>query len=87
MGSVDFQVVGDGNVLFDSGILTNTSPVVSISVSVVGVKTLTLIVNNAIPNNIDYDHADWAVAQLLSAPKAPVAPVLAATALLQARSS
>ena len=69
-GSVDFQVVGDGKVLFDSGILTNTSPVVSINVSVVGVQTLTLNVNNGIPNNIDYDHADWAGAQLLSAPEA-----------------
>src|SRR5207302_1478261 len=26
-GAVDFQVIGDGKVLFDSGILTGTSPV------------------------------------------------------------
>ena len=65
-GSVDFQVIGDGKVLFDSGVLTNGSPVVSINVSVTGVNTLTLVATNGIANNIDYDHADWANAQLLS---------------------
>ena len=59
-GAVDFQVIGDGKVLFDSGVLTNSSPVVSINVSVVGVNTLTLVANNGVANSIDYDHADWA---------------------------
>ena len=73
-GSVDFQVIGDGNVLFDSGVLTNSSPVVSINLSVVGVNTLTLVANNGVANSIDYDHADWAGTRLLSNPTAPAAP-------------
>ena len=32
IGSVDFQVIGDGKVLFDSGILTNSSPTVHVAV-------------------------------------------------------
>ena len=80
-GSVDFQVIGDGIVLFDSGVLTNASPAVNINVSLVGVKTLTLVASNGVVGSIDYDHADWAGARLLSTPQAPSAPtaVLAVT--------
>jgi hypothetical protein len=74
-GAVDFQVVGDGKVLFDSGILTGTSPVVHVNVNVTGVQQLTLVATNGISGSIDYDHADWAGAQLLvpsnSPPTAP----------------
>ncbi len=73
-GSVDFQVIGDGKVLFDSGKLTGASPVVHINVSVAGVKTLQLVATNGISGSIDYDHADWAGAQLVGAPSAPTAP-------------
>ena len=73
-GSVDFQVIGDGVVLFDSGVLTNTSPVVSINVSVAGVQTLTLVATNGVVGSIDYDHADWAGARLLSTAMVPTAP-------------
>jgi len=82
IGSVDFQVIGDGKVLFDSGVLTSASPTVHVAVSVAGVQTLTLVVNNGVPGSIDYDHADWAGALLLSIPSAPAAPAnLAATAI------
>ena len=64
-GSVDFQVIGDGKVLFDSGILTNDQ-VVQINISVGGIQNLQLIATNGIANNIDYDHADWAGAELLA---------------------
>jgi hypothetical protein len=64
-GSVDFQVYGDGVLLFDSGVLTNDQ-VVNIAVSVAGVKTLTLVATNGVPGSIDYDHADWANAQVLA---------------------
>ena len=87
-GSVDFQVVGDGKVLFDSGIVTNASPTVSISVSVAGVKTLQLIATNGVQGSIDYDHADWAGAQLLSQAQTPAAPTsmtAAATSTTAAR--
>ena len=75
IGSVDFQVIGDGVVLFDSGVVTNSSPVVHISfVSVAGVKQLTLLATNGVAGSIDYDHADWAGAELISAPATPTLP-------------
>jgi len=66
MGSVVFQVIADGKVIFDSGVITSGSSTMSINVSVVGVQNLTLVATNAIAGNIDYDHADWAGAQLLA---------------------
>ncbi|HET6249180.1 MAG TPA: NPCBM/NEW2 domain-containing protein [Tepidisphaeraceae bacterium] len=74
-GSVDFQVIGDGKVLFNSGVVTNKSAVVHINVSVAGVKQLTLLASNGVAGSIDYDHADWAGARLTSQAAAPVAPV------------
>ena len=62
---VHFQVYGDGVLLFDSGVLTNDQAA-HLAVSVAGVKTLTLVATNGIAGNIDYDHADWANAQLLA---------------------
>jgi hypothetical protein len=73
IGSVDFQVIGDGKVLFDSGVLTNNSPIVSLDVSVVGVQQLTLVASNGVVNSIDYDHSDWAGAKLISVAAAPAA--------------
>ena len=66
VGSVDFQIIGDGKVLFDSGVLQNGNAPVNINISVAGVQTLTLVATNGIPNNIDFDHADWANARLLN---------------------
>jgi hypothetical protein len=74
-GAVDFQLIGDGKVLFDSGILTGSSPVAHINVNITGVQQLTLVASNGISGSIDFDHADWAGAQLLlpsnSSPTAP----------------
>ncbi len=83
-GSVDFQVVGDGKVLFDSGVLHNGVGVAGtpVSVSVAGVKTLTLIATNGVAGSIDYDHSDWAGAALAGTPTLPAVPAsLAATAV------
>ena len=74
IGSVDFQVIGDGKVLFDSGVLNNGNPAMSISISVAGVQQLTLQATNGIPGSIDFDHADWAGAYLLGTPAKPSAP-------------
>ena len=60
---------------FDSGVLTNASPIVHINVSVAGVKELTLLGTNGVAGSIDYDHADWAGARLISTPAAPPVPV------------
>ena len=74
VGSVIFQVIGDGKVLFDSGIINNAGPSAHIAISVAGVNQLSLVANNGVPNSIDYDHADWAGAQLFGAPTIPAAP-------------
>ena len=64
LGTVRFQVFGDGVLLFDSGVLTNNQPA-SVVVGIAGVRTLTLVANDG-GDGIDYDHADWAGAQLLA---------------------
>ncbi len=64
-GSVDFQVYGDGVLLFDSGVLTS-GQTANLAVSVAGVKQLTLVATNGVAGSIDYDHADWANAQVLA---------------------
>ncbi len=64
-GSVIFRVIGDGKVLYQSAILTGTSPINSINRSVAGVQQLTLEVVSSIPGTIDYDHSDWAGARLI----------------------
>ena len=73
LASVDFQVLGDGKVLYDSGDLGLNSPIVHIAVPVTGVQTLTLVATNGVAG-IAYDHADWAGALLYTNPIAPTAP-------------
>ena len=85
-GSVDFQVIGDGRVLYDSGVLTGTSAVAHVAVNVTGVQTLTLQATNGVAGSIDYDHADWAGARLLAPAAAPTVPA-APTALTAAAGS
>jgi len=63
-GSIEFRVVGDGHVLFDSGVLTGTSAVRHFNVSVRGIRQLAIVSINATPDDIDYDHADWGNAVL-----------------------
>src|SRR5207302_8469376 len=55
-GHVDFQVLGDGKTLYDSGVLTNASPIVHVNVSMAGVQQVTLVANNGVSGSIDYDH-------------------------------
>ena len=45
--------------LSDSGVLTGTSAAAKVSVSVAGVKTLTLVASPGVTGAIDDDHADW----------------------------
>ena len=72
-GTVDFQVIGDGKTLYDSGTMTQTSTTKSVSVDVSTVTQLSLVVTDA-GDGINYDHADWANARLQSA--APSQPPL-----------
>ncbi len=62
-GSVVFQVYGDGQKLYDSGVMNGSSATKSVSVSVAGKNELRLVVTYA-GDNTGYDHADWADARL-----------------------
>jgi alpha-galactosidase len=63
-GSVQFQVFGDGKMLWQSATIKPGQKALAVDVDVRGVKTLTLVVNNG-GDGIDYDHADWAMARIL----------------------
>jgi hypothetical protein len=77
VGSIIFQVVGDGVVLYDSGVLTSNSAVASININVTGVQNLTLWAKSGVPGSIDYGHADWAgldCSRRASRPRSPLPP-------------
>ncbi|CAN5589315.1 NPCBM/NEW2 domain-containing protein [soil metagenome] len=57
-GSVIFRVIGDGNELFNSGILRVNDPAKPLHVGLAEVKRIELIVDDA-GDGIDSDHADW----------------------------
>jgi alpha-galactosidase len=69
-GSVVFRVWGDGNLLYDSGVITGNSPARSIDVDVRGRTKLTLEVTDA-GDGPYYDEADWAAARIVVAPLPP----------------
>lgn len=58
-GSVTFQVVADGQILYDSGVARGTDAARSLKVSVAGRKQLKLVVTDA-GDGVSFDHADWA---------------------------
>ena len=62
IGSVEFIVTGDGNELFNSGIMSNNDQAISIKLNLEGIKLLKLIVSDA-GDGVNYDHADWVNAQ------------------------
>jgi hypothetical protein len=66
-GSVVFQVWTDGVQRFDSGVMTGATATRSVYVSVAGATELALIVTDG-GDGADFDHADWADAQLSCAP-------------------
>jgi hypothetical protein len=59
LGSVVFQVWGDGTKLFDSGVMTGTTATRDINVNLTGRSELVLIVTDA-GDGIHSDHANWA---------------------------
>lgn len=61
--SVSFEIWGDDKLLFNSGKITRSDLPQTIEVPVEGVKTLTLVVNDA-GDGIQSDHADWLEARL-----------------------
>lgn len=63
-GSVEFRVVADGKVLWQSGVLRGGQHGKEVSVPLQGVKTLVLSVTDG-GDDINYDHADWADARIV----------------------
>ncbi|MFB9993870.1 NPCBM/NEW2 domain-containing protein [Deinococcus oregonensis] len=66
-GSVVFQVYGDGELLFDSGVMTGTSATQSVAVNLEGRRELQLVVTTA-GDGASSDHADWVNPQVLCTP-------------------
>jgi alpha-galactosidase len=62
VASVGFYVIGDGKTLWSSGVMKGHDPAKSFSVSLTGVKTLLLKVDDG-NDGITCDHADWADAK------------------------
>ncbi len=62
-GSVVFQVFADGTKIYDSGVMYGATATKSFTVDVTGKNQLKLIVTNY-GDNGNYDHGDWAGAQL-----------------------
>jgi alpha-galactosidase len=62
VASVEFFVLGDGKILWQSGMMRAGDPAKNFTVSLAGVKTLLLKVGDA-GDGISYDHADWANAK------------------------
>jgi hypothetical protein len=62
--SVVFVVEGDGRTLFRSPVMRRDTPLRAVDVSIKGVKTLSLILEDA-GDGIAADHGDWAEARLL----------------------
>ena len=61
-GSVQFRVVADGSVLFNSGLMTGASATQSVDVDVTGRSLIKLQVGHGGDGTTD-DHADWAGAR------------------------
>lgn len=71
-GSVVFKLLGDGKELWSSGELRGGDKAKECSVNLQGVKELVLRVEDG-GDDINYDHADWAEAQILVSGDKPVA--------------
>jgi alpha-galactosidase len=76
-GSVIFQVYGDNQKLFDSGVMTGSSSTRHIDIDISGVTLLNLYAKIA-GDSYDYDHADWADAYVVYS-SATVGPTPAPT--------
>ena len=67
-GSMIFQVLAEGNIIYESTVLTGTSAALPITLSISGVNQLKLVTkNNGVPgssSDSNYDHGDWADAKV-----------------------
>ncbi len=70
-GSVVFQLIGDKEKLFDSGVMKPGRAAQPVDVDLRGVKTLILLVNDA-GDGVNFDHANWAEARFTVSGEKPV---------------
>ena len=89
--SIEFFVLGDGKVLWQSGVMRAGEPAKNVTVDLTGVKMLLLKVGDA-GDGIAFDHADWADAQFetvdsaqLATQAAPVEPAIILTPVAAAK--
>jgi alpha-galactosidase len=57
-GSIEFIVIGDGKVLWKSGLMAGQQPAKDVSADLSGVRVLQLVVTDG-DDGSSYDHADW----------------------------
>lgn len=70
-GSIEFRVLGDGKLLWSSGLMRTGDAAKPLDLPLAGVKRLELAVGDG-GDNINYDHADWALVTLETQGPAPV---------------
>ena len=63
IGTVQFQVFGDGQLLAETGVVTGDDAAIELTADVTGVEVLRLVAHEA-TNGKNFDHADWADAKL-----------------------
>src|SRR5437867_3434502 len=69
LGSVLFQVWGDGQNLYEGGVMTGETPTENVNVSIAGVRSLRLQIVS-VDSTAD-DHADWANPRIACADRSP----------------
>lgn len=72
-GTVDFEVFADGQKIYDSGLVTQSTPPLNMNVNVAGAKVLTLYVGDGGDGTYN-DRADWANLQASCGPAAASVP-------------
>ena len=68
--SVEFELIGDGKILWQSGIMRTGQPAKLVDVSLKGIRQLILHVTDG-GDGINYDHADWVMARFMMASGRP----------------
>jgi alpha-galactosidase len=77
-GSVEFAVLGDGKLLWSSGVMRQGEPAKKADIDLAGIKLIRLQVGDA-ADGFDFDHADWADASFDVSGEPPVAVPLPVT--------
>jgi alpha-galactosidase len=74
VASIEFFILGDGKILWQSGVMKAGDAAKNFTINLSGVKTLLLKVGDA-GDGISYDHADWADAKFETTGDAQVATI------------